>query len=97
MFKAIWIFFRSPFVANIFNIIYNLSFLHKIGNKDFRGESSFATFTCFRVVILFCTDPDDISTKSEIILLRRFVERDFSEYFLPSANSIFSLPHIGNF
>ncbi len=41
----IWVLFRSPFVANIFNIIFNLRFLHKIGNKDFRGESSFATFT----------------------------------------------------
>ena len=41
----IWVFFRSPFVTNIFNIILNLRFFHKIGNKNFRGKSSFATFT----------------------------------------------------
>ncbi len=41
----IWVFFSGPFVANIFDIIFNLSFLHKIGNKDFRRWSSFATFT----------------------------------------------------
>ena len=41
----IWVFFSGPFVANIFDIILNLSFLHKIGNKDFRRWSSFATFT----------------------------------------------------